>query len=56
MTTEAAVERTSKPPVLKHSEMKLFHTSFVVELSTVRHNTAFHICLSLLTHETGVHT
>lgn len=56
MTTEAAVERTSKPPVLKHSEMKFFHTSFMVEFSTVRHNTAFHICFSLLTHKTGMHT
>lgn len=56
MTTEAAVERTPKPPVLEHSEMKFFHTSFVVEFSAVRHNTAFHICLSLLTHKTGVHT
>lgn len=56
MTTEAAVERTPKAPVLEDSEMEFFHTSFVVEFATVRHNTAFHICLSLLTHETGVHT
>lgn len=56
MTTQAAVERTSKPPVLKHSKVKFFHTSFMVEFSAVGYDTAFHICLSLFTHKTGVHT
>lgn len=56
MTAQAAVERTSKPPVLKHSEMEFFHTGFMVEFPTVRRDTAFHIGLSLLAHKTRMHT
>lgn len=56
MTAQATVERTSKTSVLKHSKMKFFYTCFMVEFSAVGYNTSFHICLSLLTNKTGVHT
>lgn len=56
MTTEAAVQRTSKTPVLKHGKMEFFHTGFMVEFSTVGYNTALQICLPLFTHKAGMHT
>jgi hypothetical protein len=54
MAAHTAVERAAEAPALKHSKRVFLYTSFMVKFSTLSYNTAFHLCLALLTHEARV--